>query len=296
MTRDIHYYLPVHAWLERAVKIVEADEHRKHRHARLHDRLGLDLLDYSDEATIRKCIDGNSRRLTGHHASNVGLVDERAHPDFGQVCHLQNRRTATRRSCRRSDHHPLSDGLLDDCAVRRCADSRILEPHSGDRKVCPRFDQRRVGVGESETRLIHLLRRDDLLLVQLGGAIALRQCGRPLYRRRAHVRRRLIVLVSDVAGIDLDQQISCLHVGADIHGHFGDRARRLRFDFDDVDRLDGPICLHAQHDAAPIDASRLDRDRRIRRLLARTERENQGDAAAGSNQPVAISRLPVVFF
>ena len=282
MTCDVHHHLAVHSRLEGAIEVVEGDEHREHRHAGLHHRLWLDLRYDSHKATVWKSVDGHRRGLPRHYAADVCFVDKCPHPDFGE-----NGRAAARRCRRRGDHHSFGYRLLDNGAVGGSANGCVLESHSRNRKIRARLDQRRVGVGEIETGLIHLLRGDDLFLVQLRRAIALCQCGCSLHGCRADVGCRLVILVLDVAWIDLYQQVPGFYVRADVDGHACNRPGRLRFHFDDVDRLYGSVRLNAEHDTAPINARGFDGDRGISALFAAGERNKTDERQLEGELPAS---------
>jgi len=80
-------------------------------------------------------------------------------------------------------------------------------------------------------------------------------------------------VTTDVAA--LNQKIADLYLRSHIYGHLDDRARRFRFYFDDVNGLDSPVRLRAQHDAAPLDRSGLDHERWISALLATAKRRHR---------------------
>src|SRR5262245_4216213 len=85
---DEHVDHAVHARLEQRLVVLEVHEHREHRHVLLHDRLRLDLLDHSAEATIGIGVDRDVRGLARMDVANVALVEERAHAHDVEVGHL----------------------------------------------------------------------------------------------------------------------------------------------------------------------------------------------------------------
>ena len=129
-------------------------------------------------------------------------------------------------------------------------------------------------------------------------AVALRQRHRPRYGRRGKISLRLGVGILHGARIDLNQQIADFYFRSDVDGHLDDRARGFRLDFDDVDRFHCAVRLRAQHDAAPVYWHGFNHDRRIRVLLARTERHDQRnrDTARPPNARCASARDRLLSF
>ena len=126
--------------------------------------------------------------------------------------------------------------------------------------------------------LLEFLRRDDARLEHFLIALLVALGDRQL--RLGGVERRfgLVVPVLHVARVDLDDQIAGIDARAGLDGHLGDDAGRLRFDFDDGDRLDHAIRLRVDDDVATRNGGGL-HGRRLRPCARRLLRQTTSNAA-----------------
>jgi len=95
--------------------------------------------------------------------------------------------------------------------------------------------------------------------------------------RRLQIRFGLIVLVLDVARIDLHEEGARLHEVSRLDRHLRDEARCLGLHFDDIDRLDGAGGLGVDDDRAPRNDRGLHEWRFVPIAAARGGTENSGE-------------------
>ena len=136
-------------------------------------------------------------------------------------------------------------------AFRRRLDRRVLERLLGEIEVGAVRDHD-VGLRGlvAHRDLLELLRRDDARLEHFLIALLVALGDRQLRLGGVERRLGLVVSVLHVARVDLDDQVARIEARACFDGHLGDDARRLRFDFDDGDRLDHAIRLRVDDDVA----------------------------------------------
>ena len=192
------------------------------------------------------------------HIADIGLVEQCANSDDAQVGHVNDGRAAAYRPRCRSDDGSLGDALVDHSA---CG-GRL---HRGVLQLLPGKIQIGVGIHDAGLRgfIIHgnlfvLLRRDDARLVHLLVSFLVTLRHGELGLRGVELRLGLVVPVLDVARVDLDDQVTGIHVRAGFDGHLGDDSGGFGLHLDDGDRLDHPVCRCVDDDVATSHSGGLD--------------------------------------
>jgi hypothetical protein len=209
--------------------------------------------------------------------ADVGLVDEGAGADLGEVGHLHDGRAAAGRAGAGLDDLTERDRLLDDGAEDRRGDARVVEALLREVERGARAHDRRRGVRVVEVRRLVLLRGDDLPREEVVGALLL-ELG-DLNRFSAASRSALAwsywFCTSRVSSWTMRSPGRTRRAGLD--RHLGDLSRRAGLHFDDVDRFDDAGGLGLHDDRAALDGRGADGEGLL--LLAGTV-DRRGDERA----------------